>query len=121
MKLERIDSDFTVCKVKDMSGVDFTAPFVFFSKTDEELSLMCETGRAPSNARLAEAGWRALRVAGELDFALVGVLAKIAGALAEAGVPVFVVSTYNTDYIFMKAADFDAGVRALTEHGYTVE
>ena len=113
MELQIIGGDFSVCKVADCAQVDFTRAFVFVAKTDEEVSLVCETACVPPNALAHEAGWRALRVSGVLDFGMVGVIAQISAVLAAAHISVFVVSTYNTDYVLMKAGDFDRGVQAL--------
>lgn len=121
MELQRIDLDFTVCKLKDASGIDLSGEFIFLSKTDDEISLVCESGRTPSGAAASEPGWSALRIPGVLDFSLTGVISKISCVLAGAGIGIFVISTYNTDYILMKSENFDAGVLALTENGYTVK
>lgn len=118
--LETLAQHFTVCKLQHAAQADFTGAFVFLSKTDAEISLICETGRVPEGALAAEPGWRALRVAGALDFALVGVISKISGLLAEAGIPVFVVSTYDTDYVFVKADRLAAANHTLTKNGYII-
>jgi hypothetical protein len=99
----------------------FRAGKIFFlQKTPDEISLVCESRNVPAGADAASSGWKALRVVGTLDFGLVGVLAKITAALAEAGVGVFVVSTYDTDYILMKSDAFEKGVRALRMSGYKI-
>lgn len=88
--------------------------------TADELSVVCEEGRAPEGVR-REAGWRALKVAGPLDFALTGVLSAIAGPLAEAGVSIFAVSTFDTDYVLVKEERLGAAVAALRAAGLAVE
>ena len=67
-----------------------------------------------------EDGWRAFRIEGQLDFSLVGILAPIATVLAEAKVGIFAVSTYNTDYVLVKEAQFAQAMDMLAEAGYTV-
>ena len=62
MQLKVINKTFSVCKVEDYSQIDLTADFVFIGKTDEELSLVCETLLAPSNTIEREDGWRAFRI-----------------------------------------------------------
>jgi hypothetical protein len=69
----------------------------------------------------AEVGWRCLRVAGAMPFTLVGVLASLTGPMAVAGVGVFVVSTFDTDYLFFKEAEFSTAVAALRAAGHSVE
>ena len=121
MNLQILPQGFTVCQVSDVSTVDFTREFVFLSKTDEELSLVCETVSVPANTIAREDGWRAFRVCGVLDFSLVGILANISSILAEQGISIFAVSTYNTDYLFTKAEVFDRAIATLCEAGYTVD
>ena len=70
---------------------------------------------------VTEVGWRCLRVAGAMPFTLVGVLASLTGPVAAAGVGIFVVSTFDTDYLFVKEAEFQAAVDALRRAGHTVE
>ena len=118
MLLKKLDLDFTVCKVADISGIDFGRDFVFLSKTDEEISLVCESQLTPDNATEIEHGWKCLRIEGVLDFELIGVVAKLTGVLAAEGISVFVVSTYNTDYLFLKAVNFERSIALLKENGY---
>lgn len=118
MNLKILPQVFTVCQLPDVSGVDFSREFVYFSRTDEELSLVCETEFIPTNTLVREDGWRGFRVRGVLEFSLVGILAKISGILAEQGISIFAVSTYNTDYIFTKADVFDRAIAALSSAGY---
>ncbi|MBR5313197.1 MAG: ACT domain-containing protein [Clostridia bacterium] len=120
MKLEVLAGDFTVCKVADYSGVDLADKYCFIGKTCEENSLVCETSRVPANTAEREDGWRALRVAGTLDFSLIGILAQLSAVLARKQIGIFVVSTYNTDYIFLKKDRLDEAVKALETAGYPV-
>ena len=119
--LQKLDCDFTICKVKDMAQIDWTGKLVFLSKTEDEISLVCETAHAPVDAIAAEPGWKGLKVSGVLDFGMVGVIADIAGKLAGAGVSIFAVSTYDTDYFFVKAERFVKSVQVLAHNGYNIE
>jgi len=121
LTLEALAGEFTVCKVTDYSGVNLTDKYCFVGKTGEENSLVCETSRVPANTTEREDNWRALRVAGKLDFAMVGVLAELSAVLARRNIGIFVVSTYNTDYIFLKNARFEEAVSALEKSGYPVK
>ena len=67
-----------------------------------------------------EDGWRAFRIEGVLDFSLIGILAGISGILAENKIGIFVVSTYNTDYVLTKEESFERAMALLARHGYTV-
>ena len=106
MELRRIDGEFSVCKVADFSLVKLDAPFCFTGKTDEERSLVCLTQDVPENTTDRDDGWMAFRIEGTLDFSLIGILSRITGILAESGVGVFAVSTYNTDYVLTKAENY---------------
>ena len=121
MELQKLRHDFTVCKIESLEQVNFTREFVFLSKTDDEISLVCESDYVPPNAIASEAGWKALKISGILDFGMVGVIAKISNILAEAGISVFVVSTYNTDYILVKAESFEKSVQILARNDYIVD
>lgn len=120
MELKSLQQAFTVCKIHNLADVDLSRPFVFLSKTDEELSLVCETDFAPANTLAREDGWCAFRVQGVLDFSMVGVLSAISSLLADASISIFAVSTYNTDYIFIKSAEFDQALALLADAGYRV-
>ena len=120
LKLEVLAGDFTVCKVTDYRGVDLSDRYCFVGKTNEENSLVCETSRVPENTTERVDGWRALRVAGTLDFALVGILAELSAVLARKNIGIFAVSTYNTDYIFLKKVCLEEAVKALETAGYKV-
>ena len=120
MNLKILPQAFTVCQLPDVSGVDFSKEFLFFSKTDEELSLVCETSAVPAITLVREDGWRGFRVGGVLDFSLVGILAEISGILAAQKISIFAVSTYNTDYIFTKTDVFDRAIHVLSAAGYAI-
>ena len=120
MELKVIDGDFSVCKVEDLSQVNLNQDFYFIGKTDEELSLVCRTGDVPAGTVSREDGFKAFRIQGELDFSLIGILAGISAVLAENRIGIFVVSTYNTDYVLTKADDFERALGLLESHGYGI-
>lgn len=120
MNLKRLPQAFSVCKIESVSLADLTREFVFFAKTDAEISLVCETEYTPTDTLAREDGWRAFRIEGILDFSMVGVLAQISSLLAEHGISIFAVSTYNTDYIFTKEESFNASIALLEQAGYTL-
>lgn len=121
MTLKPLSPDFTVCKVSDISQIDFNTKFTFFSKTDDELSLVCPSEKTPDNATHTEDGWKALKIEGSLDFSLIGIIAKISGILAENQISVFVISTFNTDYILVKKAHFQSASAILSQSGYHIQ
>jgi hypothetical protein len=89
------------------------------TRTPTELSIVCPPADAPAGAAI-ESGWRALQVAGSLDFDLIGVLATLSDTLARASVSIFVLSTYATDAVLVKEVDLDRAVSALVADGHTV-
>ena len=89
------------------------------SSAGAERSLVCRQDLAPSGAS-TEPGWRAMTVAGPLDFDLVGVLADLTTPLARAGVSVFVLSTFDTDHVLVRDEDVDRAVDALGAAGHIV-
>lgn len=92
--------------------VDWTDPLVSVTRTAGELSVVCPEHRVPDGVR-AERGWRAFKVDGPLDFAATGILAGLAVPLADAGIPIFAVSTFDTDTLLVRAADVERTVTTL--------
>lgn len=121
MKLQVINAKLSVCKVKELSDISVFGKYCFVGITDEENSLVCQTKFAPKNALSREDGWCAFRIEGELDFSLIGILAKISAVLAEKGIGIFAVSTYNTDYILVKEENFERALAACCSAGYEIE
>lgn len=120
MELKKIYEDFSVCQVQDYSLTDTASEYCFLGKTDEENSLVCITGQVPANAAKRDDGWKAFRIQGVLDFSLIGILAKIATILAAHAISIFAVSTYNTDYVFIKDDNYQRGLEILQAAGYTI-
>ncbi len=118
MKLDVLKESFSVCKVASYEGVDLGAPFVFTGSTDAEKSLVCQTERVPAATLAREDGWRAFRIEGQLDFSLVGILARISSVLAAEKIGIFAVSTFDTDYILVKAENLGRALAALDRAGY---
>ena len=121
MELLQLPYDLTVCKVADIADIDLSREFYFIGRTDEEISLVCRTEDTPVNTTEREDGWRSFRICGVLDFSLIGILSRISGILADNGIGIFAVSTYNTDYILVKDENYDKAVRVLSEAGYRME
>ena len=120
MELLQLSQDFSVCKLSSVHAVDIERPFTFLSVTDDEISLVCEASAVPKNAIEIEPGWRCLKIAGVLDFSLVGIIAKLSSLLAEHSISVFVVSTFNTDYILLKSGQYIRAVDILRSDGYII-
>lgn len=130
MDLAIVDGRFSVCKLDPeiapaalfadsaaRSAARSAAPW-FLARTEDELSLVCEEGLVPAGALAVEGPWSCFRVVGSLDFSLVGILAELTANLAGAGVSVFAVSTFDTDYLLVRERDREAAVAALRSGGH---
>ncbi len=89
------------------------------TRTAEELSIVLPEDCVPEGSR-SEIGWRGLMVQGPLDLDLTGVLASLAAPLAEAGVSIFAISTYNTDYLLVRQDDLEKAKRVLRASGHSL-
>ena len=120
LNLKVLGQELSVCKVAELTPDMLAGELYFVGKTDEELSLVCETAHVPTDTVAREDGWRAFRIEGVLDFSLTGILAKLSAALADAGIGIFAVSTYNTDYILVKQENLGGALQVLEREGYGV-
>lgn len=120
MKIKRIEDSFSVCKVEDYSLVNMDSQYCFTGKTEEENSLVCLTKDVPSNVTERDDGWKAFYIQGTLDFSLIGILSKISGILAENGIGIFAISTFNTDYVLTKNENYERALQVLGEAGYEI-
>ena len=120
MQIKKIYHNFSICQVEDYSLVNLEADYSFIAKTEEERSLVCITKDVPSNVIRREDGWKAFCVQGVLDFSLIGILSKISTILAERGISIFAVSTYNTDYILIKDTNYEKELEVLKSSGYEI-
>jgi hypothetical protein len=92
-------------------------PFWAVTRTDEELSVVLPEESVPAGWK-GEKGWRCFKVLGPLDFGLTGIVASLATPLAEAGISIFAISTYDTDYILVRDEDLDKAKNVLAECGH---
>ena len=109
-----------MCRLDPSAGVPpwaWTGPFAAVTRTPDELSIVCAEDAVPEGVR-HESGWGALKIAGPFPFETVGVLASLAGPLALSGISIFAVSTFDTDWLLVKAADLDRAVAVLVAAGH---
>ena len=112
-----------VCRLHRQAPVPdwgMAGDFWSVTRTADELSVVCAERSVPDGV-VAEIGWRALKIEGPLDFGMVGVLAGLTTALAEAEISIFAVSTYDTDYLLVKSGDVAEAVRVLRDAMYVVD
>ena len=121
LRLHVLPQPLAVCRLEPLASVPawVAGDVVSVTRTTDELSIVCAADAVPLGTRV-EGPFRALVVEGPLDFALTGVVASLATPLADAGVPVFVVSTYDTDLILVPADRVAAAVDALEQAGHVV-
>lgn len=120
MKIKKINGEYAVCKINHISQIPFLEELLFFAKTENELSLVCKESAVPAVCVSVEKGWRVLMVEGQLDFSLIGIIARIASILAAHKISIFVVSTYNTDYLLIKQENFEKACSLLLSENYEI-
>jgi uncharacterized protein len=91
--------------------------FFCVTRSTGELSVVCEEHRVPEGVRV-ERGWVALKLEGPFPFSMTGVLASFVEPLAEAKIPIFAISTFDTDYVLVKREDLERAARALSAAGH---
>jgi uncharacterized protein len=123
MQLYALDDLYAVVRLEPDADIPSWARIGHFwsvTRSDSELSVVCPQEQVPSDAS-AERGWCAFEVAGPLDFSLTGVVASLVTPLADEGIPLFVVSTFETDYLLVREHDLHRSVAALTSAGHSVD
>jgi uncharacterized protein len=122
LRLSLLLGHMSVCRLNPAVEIQdwaMASGFLSITRTEDELSVVCPEEAVPEDAR-SEDGWRVLRLEGPFEFSEVGVLSSVVGPLAEADVSVFAVSTYDTDYVLVKAKQLEAAVSALRARGHEI-
>ena len=124
MKLLLLPGLFAVCQLDPNAPLPAwimpgSSRFVSITRTRSELSIVCAQEDAPDDVR-SKRDWRCLMVEGPLDFSLTGVLSALLTPLAEAGVSIFALSTFDTDYLLVRAAQLDLAIETLSAAGHSV-
>jgi hypothetical protein len=121
LRLDLLPGRFAVCRLEPDAAVPDWASgeLCSLTRTAAELSVVCPEGAVPRQVR-HQGGWRCLEVRGPLAFELTGVLASLASPLAAAGVPLFALSTFDTDYLLVPGDRLEEALRALTAAGHSL-
>ena len=122
LKIRLLDGIYAVCQFKETAKIPNCfdeKEFFSVTKTDDEISVVMLQEMISSEIK-AEKDWRILKVEGTLDFSLIGILAKISSVLAENQISIFVISTFNTDYILVKEEKIEKAMTVLSEEGYEI-
>ena len=117
LTLRLLEDRFAICKTDNNLPIPIwilgSRDFYSITRTEEEMSIIVKESSAPQDVE-KEVGWRAFKIEGILDFSQTGILSSLSGLLAAEGLPVFVVSTYNTDYLFIKEKDLEKARKVLS-------
>jgi uncharacterized protein len=122
LKLSILPETFAICRFDLMEQVPdwaFWGEFFSVTRTSHELSIVCSQADVPE-AISCERDWRCFRVEGTLDFSLTGILASLAAPLAEAKISIFVISTFDTDYLLVKAGHLQSAIDVLSAAGHRI-
>jgi uncharacterized protein len=122
LTLHLLPFELAVCRLHSedtLPSWGLASPFFSLTRTQEELSIVCSQDSVPPGV-VCERGWRALMVQGPLDFDLTGILASLLNPLADAGISVFALSTYDTDYVLVKDANLQDALHALSCAGHHI-
>lgn len=120
MQLKILNNKLKVVKLKSNETVPeivYKQEFYSITKTDEELSIVLDEG-IEIQSNIVEDNWRAIKIVGTLDFTLIGILSKISTILAQSEISIFAISTYNTDYILVKADNLEKVIKVLEQNEY---
>ena len=123
IELELLDQEFAVHRfppAKEIPAQVFDSSFYWIGKTDDELSIVCDASIELAGGEVSR-GWACLRVLGPIDFSETGILAGLSAVLAAAGISIFALSTFDTDYILIPRALREKAVSALDTHGYQIQ
>jgi hypothetical protein len=122
LNLVALRETLAICKLPAHAVIPSWATrgsFNCVTRTPDELSIVCPEEDLPMDL-ISERGWRCLRVATQLDFSLVGILALLLHPIARAGIPIFVISTFDTDYLLVKSDQLERVAKILREAGHCV-
>lgn len=117
MMLTLLKEELAICRLDHLPKLNYFSSFLSFTKTKNEISLVCPMADIPDDCK-ASKWWRGFMVEGPLDFGLTGILSKLSLTLADAKIPIFALSTYDTDYVLVRSDRLIDAIRALNEAGY---
>lgn len=123
LKFTVLAGPFSVCRLAPQASIpDWAVAGDFFSitHTPHELSIVCDTSRLPADVQ-AEHGWACLKIEGPIPFDVTGVLSASLDPLAAAEIGIFAVSTFDTDYILVKAIQLERAKQVLREAGHELQ
>jgi hypothetical protein len=119
--LEVVSDEFAICRIDANAEIPEWAQgeFVSITRTPYELTIVCRQSDVPDGIR-CDVGWRNMRLVGPFELSEIGVLSRLARPLAAAGISVFVIGTFDTDYLLVRNSDLSAAIEALRSSGHSV-
>ncbi len=120
LKFRRFPGTFAICRLPSDATVPAsmtTAPFISITQTGEELSILCAANQVPPDAK-CELPWTCFKLEGPFPFSLTGVLASFIDPLAQSRIPIFAISTFDTDYVLVKEESAGAALKTLLAAGH---
>lgn len=120
LKFRNLEGEFTIHRLKPHHKVPphiYDSPMVCITRTEDELCIVLSSS-IPVQSDVSEDGWSCMKIIGPLDFSLTGILAGISAVLAESGISIFAISTYDTDYILVKTRQLGQTQKALVAAGH---
>jgi hypothetical protein len=121
--LKVLQKKYSILKFQTDSALPdwiYLSDFYSITRTHEELSVVTEQPDPAADNITGSKDWRVLKIIGPLDFSMIGVIADISNILKDARVPIFTISTYNTDYILVRQKDLDVTIKALRDKNYNI-
>lgn len=122
LRLSVLPATVAVCRLAADAAIPswIRGAFTSVTRTSDELSIVCDDDAVPEDVQ-AERNWRALKLEGPIPFEMTGVASALLAPLAAARISIFLISTYDTDYLLLKAESFERAVEVLRAAGYIVE
>lgn len=121
LRFRILDGTYSVVRLPpDADLPEWATRSAFFSvtRTSDELSIICSESLVAPTTK-GEGGWRCIGLIGPFAFGAIGIAADITSTLAKAGVSLLLVSTFDTDYVLLRADNLERGVAALVDAGHT--
>jgi len=123
MKLIVLKNNYSILKFADQTDIPspvYQSDFYSVTQTRDEISVVSRQSESDEENNICSIGWRILTIEGQMDLSLIGVIAAITQILKEDKIPVFVISTFNTDYILIRQIHLERGIIALEKKGYRI-
>ena len=114
---------YAICQLNSNSEIPGwikDSDFYSFTRTKDEVSIVCKQSAIQGSKNKTNKNWRILKIMGPLDFSLIGIIAEISAILKKHKISVFVISTYETDYIMVKNSDLNKAIVALKNDGHKI-